>query len=122
MDSSVFSEEQLDKISQFIKNPCTYLYVLDKQFTIDWYETPDVNLNYILTCDVAGGLSRDFSTVVFVHPEDFRVVADFKSNKIDTDYLIKLILVLMTLYFRNSFLVIEKNSYGKIYAALNSNI
>lgn len=112
MESSVFNEEQLDKIYQFVKQPVTSIYTLSKQYCIDWYETPDVQLNYILSCDVAGGLSRDSSTIVFIHPEDFRVVADFKSNKIDTDSFKKLIIELMTFYFPNSLLVIERNSYG----------
>ena len=111
MDSSVFNEDQLDKIQEFVKQSQTRLFLLDKQYAIDWYETPDVNLNYILSCDVAGGLSRDSSTIVVVHPEDFRVVADFKSNKIDTDSFKKLIIELMKLYLRNSLLVIERNSY-----------
>lgn len=111
MDSSVFNEEQIEKIGQFIKDPLTRFYMLNKQYCIDWYETPDVNLNYILSCDVAGGLSRDNSTIVIIHPEDFRVVADFKSNKIDTDNFRKLILELMMIYLRNSLLVVERNSY-----------
>lgn len=53
MESSVFNEEQLDKIYQFIKQPVTRFFLMDKQYIIDWYENPDVNLNYILTCDVA---------------------------------------------------------------------
>lgn len=112
MDSSVFNEDQLDKVQEFVKNSKTRFYLLDKQFCIDWYEIPDVNVNYILSCDVAGGLSRDNSTIVIVHPEDFRVVGDFKSNKIDTDSFKKLLLELMTVYLRNSLLVIERNSYG----------
>lgn len=111
MESSVFSEDQLDKIFQFIKQPVSRFFLLNKQFLVEWYEQPDVNLNYILSCDVAGGLSRDSSTIVIIHPEDFRVVADFKSNKIDTDSLKRLILEIMTVYLRNSLLVIERNSY-----------
>ena len=112
MDSSVFNEEQLDKIYEFVKQPESHFYLLDKQYCIDWYEKPDININYILSCDVSGGLSRDNSTIVIIHPEDFRVVGDFRSNKIDTDSFKKLLLELMTIYLRNSLLVIERNSYG----------
>ena len=112
MDSSVFSEEQLDKVQEFVKPPMSHFYLCNKQYVIDWYEQPDINLNYILSCDVAGGLSRDNSTIVIIHPEDFRIVADFRLSKIDTDNFKKLIKELMTVYLRNSLLVIERNSYG----------
>ena len=68
--------------------------------------------NYILGCDVSGGLSRDSSTIVFVDPEDFSVAANFKNNKIDTDSFRKLVQTIMADYFRNSLLVMERNSYG----------
>lgn len=119
MDSSVFNEEQLEKVQQFIKSPITHFYMMNKQYVIDWYEMPDLNLNYILSCDVAGGLSRDNSTIVIIHPEDFRIVGDFRLNKIDTDNFTKLIKELMTIYLRNALLVIEKNSYR---TERNSNI
>lgn len=112
MDSSVFNEEQLDKIHEFVRDPITRFYVCNKQYVVDWYEQPDINLNYILSCDVAGGLSRDNSTIVIVHPEDFHIAGDFRLNKIDTDSFKGLIKELMTIYLRNSLLVIEKNSYG----------
>lgn len=112
MDSSVFNEEQLDKVYEFVKEAKTSLFILSKQYRVDFYETPDFNLNYILSCDVAGGLSRDNSVINIIHPEDFRIVGDFTSNKIDTDNFKLLIKELMTFYFRNALLVIERNSYG----------
>lgn len=110
MDSSVLSEEQLEKIHQFIKEPLTRLFV--DSYPLTFYETPDINLNYIISCDVAGGLSRDNSVMTIIHPEDFRVVGDFVNNKIDTDNFKKLIEKTMKFYFRNALLIIEKNSYG----------
>lgn len=111
MDSSVFNEEQLDKIYNFIKRPISSILVFNK-YPIDFYEPPDLNKNYILSCDVAGGLSHDNSVINIIDPEDFRVIGDFVGNKIDTTDFQKLIKELMTLYFRNSILVVERNSYG----------
>lgn len=110
MDSSVLSEDQLDKIHSFIKQPATRLFI--NSYPICFYETIDVNLNYIVSCDVSGGLSRDNSVINIIHPEDFRIVGDFVNNKIDTDSFRKLIYELLTFYFRNALLVIERNSYG----------
>lgn len=111
MDSSVFSEDQLDKVYSFIKQPVTRIFVLD-YYQIEFYEIPDFNLNYILSCDVSGGLSRDNSVINIIHPEDFRIVGDFRNNKIDTENFKKLIEKLMTFYIKNAILVVEKNSYG----------
>lgn len=111
MDGAVFNEEQLDKISEFIK-PVHTRILIDNQYNFEFYEMPDLNMNYILSCDVAGGLSRDNSVINIIHPEDFRIVGDFRNSKIDTDNFKKLIHKLMTFYFRNSLLVVERNSYG----------
>jgi hypothetical protein len=81
-------------------------------YPVYFYETPDVNLNYVLSCDVGGGLSHDSSVINIIHPGDFRIVGDFRNNKIDTDNFKKLIYGIMTLYLPNSILIIERNSYG----------
>jgi len=114
MESSVFSEEDLDKIYQFVKTPVAHMFSLNKQFCIDMYEPLDFNRNYILSCDVAGGLSQDNSVIDIIDPEDFRVVADFRNNKIDTDSFKNLIKELLTFFFKNAVLVIERNSYGLV--------
>lgn len=116
-ENSVFTEDQLMKVYEFIKKPVSRIYLLNNSFAIDFYEAIDIKLNYIISCDVAGGLSRDNTAISIIHPEDFRIVGDFRNNKIDTDNLKKLLIELMTIYFRNAILVIEKNSYGKVYAA-----
>jgi len=109
-DSSVFNEEQLDLISMHLRQPVTSLSI--NGYFIQFYETPDFSVNYIISCDIAGGLSQDNSVITFISPDDFRVVGDFKNNKIDTDNMKKLIESIMLNYFRNGILIIERNSYG----------
>ena len=113
-DMSVFSEAQLDKIYEFIKQP-VYHIMVNGLYCVDFYEPIDPNLNYILSCDVAGGLSHDNSVINIIHPEDFRIVGDFRNNKVDTNAFKGIIRQLMTLYFRNALLVIERNSYRTQY-------
>jgi hypothetical protein len=110
MDESLFNEDQLMKIKEYIKEPKSRIFI--NNYPITFYETPDLNMNYILSCDVGGGLSHDNSVINIIHPEDFHVVGDFRNSKIDTDNFRKLIYDLMTVYFKNSVLVIERNSYG----------
>jgi hypothetical protein len=109
-DLSVFNEEQLDKIYNCLKQPITSINI--NGYFIQFYETPDVNINYIISCDIAGGLSQDNSVITIISPEDFRVVGDFRNNKIDTENFKKLVEKLVKEYFRNSVLIIERNSYG----------
>lgn len=111
MDDSLFDEATLDNLGAFVKKPMSALMV-DEKYPVNFYETPDFNLNYILSCDVAGGLAHDNSVINIIHPEDFRIVGDFRNNKIDTDSFKNLIISLMTFYFQHSLLVIERNSYG----------
>jgi hypothetical protein len=109
-DSSVFSEEQLDIISSFLKEPVTSINV--NGYFIQFYETPDINVNYIVSCDIAGGLSRDNTAISIIAPDDFRIVGDFRNNKIDTENAKKMIERLLKDFLRNAILIIERNSYG----------
>jgi len=109
-DSSVFTEEQLDIISSFVKQPATSINV--NGYFIQFYETPDLNVNYIVSCDIAGGLSRDNTAISIIAPDDFRIVGDFRNNKIDTENAKKMIERLLKDFFRNAILIIERNSYG----------
>ena len=111
-DSSVFNEEQLDKIYHFVVKGALTNLLVENHFLINFYKIPDFNKNYILSCDVSGGLSSDNSAIAIIEPDTFVAIGYFKSNKIDTDSFKKLIFILMTLYFKNSILVIERNSYG----------
>jgi len=109
-DSSVFTETQLDLIYMHVKQPITSINA--NGYFVKFYETPDLNINYIVSCDIAGGLSQDNSVISIIAPDDFRIVGDFRSNKIDTESMKHLIEKLLTDYFRNAILIIERNSYG----------
>jgi hypothetical protein len=109
-DFSIFNEEQLEKLYVHIKQPLTSLNI--NGYFIQFYEQPDLNTNYIVSCDIAGGLSQDNTAILLIAPDDFRVVGDFRNNKIDTDNSRKLIERIMKDFFRNAILIIERNSYG----------
>jgi len=109
-DTSVFKEDQLEKIASFVRPAITTIFV--NGYAIDFYEKPDLRTNYIISCDVGGGLSNDSSAISIIAPDDFRIVGDFRSNKIDTDAFRLLIKELMVTWFRNAILIIERNSYG----------
>jgi hypothetical protein len=108
--NNVFSEDQLDRIYHYVKQPKLHLNV--SGYGIEFYEDPDLSMNYILSCDVSGGLSQDNSVISIISPIDFHMVGCFKNSRIDTEEFKNLIKTLMKLFFNHAILVVEKNSYG----------
>lgn len=120
-DDSVFTEEQLDLISEYVKKPIFELSIQTNSKTetslgalrkISFYEKPDFNKHYLVGVDVATGLSQDNSAITIIDPFDFHVVGDFMDPKIDTDSFRNLIEQLVTMYFSKAILIIERNSVG----------
>lgn len=109
-DLSVFTESQLDKIFHCLKEPLFTLPI--NKYNFYFYEKIDFNRNYVLSCDVAGGISKDFSTMVIIDPADFHIVGVFKNNRIDTDNFTKLIETVMLDVLFQAIIIVERNSYG----------
>ena len=110
-ENSIFTAEELEKVRSSLKPPVLNLRV-NKYYKFEFYEEPNWKLNYIIGCDVSGGLSNDYSTMVICHPNDFHVVGIFHNNIISTDDFTELIIDVATIYFPNSLWVIERNSFG----------
>lgn len=109
-DNSVYSEEQLESIEKFLKEPVAKL-TLRKFFTINLYSSEvDFLKPYIIACDVSTGKELDGSTINVINPMTFEVIADFRENKIDTEDFKRLIYELAGKYFINSTIVIENNT------------
>ncbi len=124
IDNGLFSTEDMEIVNSYAKDSVFVLRVdVDIEvkgkvinripYFIDFYELPDLKQRYILSCDVAGGTNQDSSVINIIHPSDFRIVGDIASSKIDINLFGSLIDKLMTSYFINSLLVVERNSYGK---------
>ena len=111
-DTSPFMEEQLEAIQNNLVEPIGRLFIQDL-YKFEFYDNLDPSIPYLLGVDVSGGLSRDDSAIVAVHPVSLKPVTVFKSNNVDTVELTQIIYELMTLYMPRSVAVIERNSYGK---------
>ena len=110
-EGNVFTESQLDGIKQYVK---PVMFVLNiNGYDISFFEKPQFDLNYIISCDVASGSSLDRSVMLIIHPADFRVVGLFFNARIDTESFKKLIYDTATKYFFHAVINIENNSYGK---------
>lgn len=86
---------------------------INKYFNLNIYQEYHGRKPVLIGVDVSGGLGRDSTAVVVVHPETLMPLAFFKSNMIPSDQLKKLLITLVTRIYPNCILTIENNSVGK---------
>lgn len=89
------------------------VYKINKYFNLYVYEEYHGKKPVIIGVDVSGGLGRDSTAIVVVHPETLKPIAFFRSNMIPSDQLRKLLVTLVTKRYPNCILTIENNSVGK---------
>ena len=87
--------------------------MLRKYYKLLLYENLNPKVSYIVGVDVAGGLSRDDSSICVIHPDTLKVVAIFRNNNVDTVNLTDIILHLVSTFIPKAVVVVERNSYGK---------
>ena len=86
---------------------------INKYFNMYVYQEYHGRKPVLIGVDVSGGLGRDSTAVVVVHPETLVPLAFFKSNMIPSDQLKKLLITVVTRMYPNCILTIENNSVGK---------
>lgn len=86
---------------------------INKYFNMYVYQEYHGRKPVLIGVDVSGGLGRDSTAVVVVHPETLIPIAFFKSNMIPSDQLKKLLITVVTRMYPNCILTIENNSVGK---------
>lgn len=120
-DTSVFSEEDIDSLEQYIVHESNTIRVPDTNFSFKLLPGFDLRKSYVLGIDVAGGLNKDFSTVVAVDPITFKPEAVFRNNKIDVNTFQKFVERSAQLLFPHSVLAIERSpiTLGMISYLLN---
>jgi hypothetical protein len=112
-DTSIYTEEQLDKIESLMM-PVKYKLQLRKFYYMDIYvQDLDFDKPYVVACDVATGQELDASTICVLDPHSLKPVAEFRDNKILIEEFKRLLFDLVGHYFVNSVLVIENNTVSK---------
>jgi len=114
-NTSPFSEEQLDRLSQdIIKDPYGRIDLVDDKYCMTLLRSIHNmhDKNYILGIDVAGGLGRDASAITVIDPANLEPVAVFKNNQISITELAKLVEELTNLYFPSAVVIPERNNSG----------
>jgi hypothetical protein len=116
-ETSVFSEEQLDKIFINIKKPIGSLTCLG-YYEVMFYQNIDFTKTWIIGVDPSNALEKDATAITIFDPFSFEVVGEFRNNRIDTDEIKKLIYELVSKYLPNSIVAIENNIGKHILDAL----
>jgi len=107
-ETSIFDEEQLDKLFSLIKKPIGDLTLLN-YYKIYFYKNIDFNKTWIIGVDPSNATEQDATAITIFDPFTFEIVGEFRNNKIDTDTIKFLIYDLVSKYLRNSILAIENN-------------
>jgi hypothetical protein len=107
-DNCPFKQEDLEIVSQLIKQPIRQM-ILCKKYTFNVYE--DINLRFppIIGVDVSGGYNRDSSAVSCIDSVTTKLFADFNCNYISTVDLALVIHELVSQYMPNAVVNIERN-------------
>lgn len=125
-ENSVFKEEELDCLYTYIDQNSSSMVLEVERVNEESGEVTTIPYSFVLHkplvkdrvyfvgVDVAGGLGRDFSTIVITDPTDnYKTVATFKNNKINIKQFAMLQLALIRKLIPKSILFIESNNYGK---------
>lgn len=112
-DGSLFSEEQLDELHNKVKEPVAQFYIDNTYRFLVYEKLYNINTrSYIISVDIAGGLEADNTVITIIDPLNYKPVASFKSNNIDTVELTDLLVKLVENLFQNSVIVPERNNMG----------
>jgi hypothetical protein len=106
--STLINGEALERLQRYICDP-------EKQFTsFHVWEAPQPNRIYVMGCDVAMGVGRDYSVIQVVDvtdPRKFRQVAVFSDDYIRTPDFTAKINEIGKLY-NYAFAIVENNTFG----------
>lgn len=110
---SPFSEEQLSMIEQYVKEPLAKFFI-NEVYRFDIIEDMKNlrNKSWIVSVDVAAGLSEDSSAITVIDPATLKPVCEFNSNTIGTTDLSIVIIHLIENYLPSAVVVVERNNAG----------
>ena len=112
---SPFTEEELDLLSHYAKNPEnkeSHIYLDDYKINIVSEFKNLFYKSWVLSIDIASGLSQDSSAFTLIDPLTYKPVMIFNSNKIGViefaDFIEKFVLT----YVPNAVVIPERNNNG----------
>jgi len=114
--SSVFDPEIVNKllpstpISTRVFNLQAGAFDEGREGSLELWQYPDWESNYIVSADVSLGVGQDYSTATVMNT-DRQVIAMYRNNRVDPS-LFGDVLFYLGRYFNNALLAVESNSMG----------
>ena len=125
-ENSPFSREDLEAVSRLVHPPVDVkpIKIFNRTYMLNIYDnTIPLRADYtpkyppIIGVDVSGGYNRDASAITIVDSHTTRVIADFKNNSINTNDLARVIYQIVTRYYPNSVINVERNGVAEAISA-----
>lgn len=105
-----FSQEDLDVIKQFTRQPIRTLYFGQfGQYAMDIYEDIDLAYPPIIGVDVSGATFNDSSAITIIDSHTTRVCANLHCNFIPADDLADVVYQIVTKYMPSAIVSVERN-------------
>ena len=105
---SVFPKEVLDEVESHERKPIGELSLGEGRY-LDLYGDVLLTRDYVIGVDPAGGVVRDYSSIVVIDADTMRPVAHYRSNEIELDSLGKLISQIHKRFFPYAAVAIERS-------------
>ena len=105
-----FSQEDLDKIKTYLKDPIrTIFFGRFQQYQFNIYEDLDFNYPPIIGVDVSGATYHDSSAITVIDSKTTKVCATLNCNFMPQDDLADVIYELVSKYMPNAIINVERN-------------
>lgn len=108
---SIFTEEQLDKLSKYATSNNIHQFILLDGYQINILEECNNMMykNWCLSIDIGGGLGRDYSAFSLIDPVTYKAVMNFKNNNIGVLEFADLVIKFVNTYVPNAVIIPERN-------------
>lgn len=110
-EDPIFNETSLNNLLEMAKERTCNTIWIEKKFKLDLYEKINPLDTYIVSCDCASSLGKDYSTLVITNTKTKAVVGELKT-RIDTTTFSFIIYTVCTKVVKNCMIVIERNNVG----------
>jgi hypothetical protein len=110
---SPFDRDDIQYISNNMKQPLKVVNFGDRLYYINLYEMLNKKFNYILSIDPSEGVGKDNNAFTLINPYTLKPVAEFKSPYISQPDLCKLIVKFLDTYCPKTSLIIVEANKGR---------
>jgi len=113
--NSPYDPDDLNELDDIKRYPISKPIMINKYFKLEIYEQADYEYPFIISVDVAAGMSKDSSAITVISTKTKRPVAALKNNTIDIPTLSNVVYAIANDHgpFPNSLIVVERNGQGE---------